>query len=167
MSCPRRNLRGYLRDRPRFSAILRNVPEVPEGGVDAQTRKNRCRRFSAARDPSRHRPVSCILRRGQPSVLPRLPSRGGADPLVTAHTIYPELAPSEEARRRAYCRLFDDELSADTLQRLRECTKVVSYSAALGSRNKLRRWSVDEPGKAHSGRPKKQEVGEEHQQIPL
>lgn len=47
---------------------------------------------------------------------------GAADTAVTPHALYRELATSDEARRAAYRRLFEDELSAEVLGRLRECT---------------------------------------------
>jgi len=47
---------------------------------------------------------------------------GGADPLITPHSGYCELATSGEARLAAYRRLFEDELDAELLQRLRDCT---------------------------------------------
>ncbi len=90
---------------------------------------------------------------------------GGADPIVTPHAVYRELAPSAEARRRAYCRLFEDELRAETLQRLRECTnggfvlgsgKFEQQIAAMVGR---RTW------KGSPGRPQKKEVGEEQQRL--
>ena len=47
---------------------------------------------------------------------------GIADPVVTPHALYDELAGSAEARLGAYRRLFEDALSAELLQRLRDCT---------------------------------------------
>jgi putative transposase len=92
---------------------------------------------------------------------------GGADPIITPHAVYCELAPSEEARRGAYCRLFEDELSAETLQRLRECT---NGGFVLGSSKleqqiavMLGRWTW----KGSLGPPPKKAVGEEQQQLPF
>jgi putative transposase len=92
---------------------------------------------------------------------------GGADPILTPHALYRELAPSAEVRRGAYRRLFEDELSGETLQRLRECTnggyvvgsdKFEQQIAAMVGR---RTW------KGSPGRPQKEDVGEEQQQLPV
>ena len=47
---------------------------------------------------------------------------GAADAVVTPHTLFRALSGSDEKRRAAYRRLFEDELSAKVLGRLRECT---------------------------------------------
>jgi putative transposase len=47
---------------------------------------------------------------------------GGSDPVVTPHGLYRNLAESTDARLGAYRRLFDDCLSAELLQSLRDCT---------------------------------------------
>jgi putative transposase len=47
---------------------------------------------------------------------------GAIDPVVRPHALYRDLAGAEEARRAAYRRLFEDELDAALLQRLRDCT---------------------------------------------
>jgi len=47
---------------------------------------------------------------------------GASDPVVTPHGHYCDMAGSHEARLAAYRRLFEDELSAEILQRLREAT---------------------------------------------
>ena len=47
---------------------------------------------------------------------------GSTDPLVTPHALYHALADTDEARRLAYRRLFEDGLSAELLGRPRECT---------------------------------------------
>ena len=49
---------------------------------------------------------------------------------------YQELAPSADARLIAYRRLFEDALSAETLQKLRECTNGKFVLGSTGSRAK-------------------------------
>jgi putative transposase len=92
---------------------------------------------------------------------------GGADSIVTPHALYRELGPSAPARRRAYCRLFEDELSAETLQRLRECTNggfvlgSGQFEQQIAAMVGRRTW------KGSPGRPQKKEVGEEQQPLPF
>jgi putative transposase len=92
---------------------------------------------------------------------------GGADPTVTPHALYRELAPCAEARRKAYCRLFEDELSGETLQRLRECTNggyvlgSVKFEQQIAAMVGRRIW------KGSPGRPRKKEVREEQHPLPL
>jgi putative transposase len=47
---------------------------------------------------------------------------GRRDSVVTPHPLYQDLADSDQARFAAYRRLFEDMLSAELLQRFRECT---------------------------------------------
>jgi len=47
---------------------------------------------------------------------------GSTDPVVTPHALYRVLADTDEGRRLAYRRLFEDALSAELLGRLRDCT---------------------------------------------
>jgi putative transposase len=81
---------------------------------------------------------------------------GGAHPLVTPHPVYRELAASEEARRVAYRRLFQDALSAELLQRLRDCT---NGGYVLGSPRFERQVAVmvgRRTWKGSPGRPRKE-----------
>jgi putative transposase len=92
---------------------------------------------------------------------------GGADPIVTPHALYRELGPSEEARRRVYRSLFEDELSSEILQRLRECTNggyvlgSGQFEQQIASMVGRRTW------KGSPGRPQKKDVGEDQQQLPV
>ena len=45
------------------------------------------------------------------------------DAVIRPHPLYQSLAESNDARHAAYRRLFETELHASLLQRLRECTK--------------------------------------------
>jgi putative transposase len=47
---------------------------------------------------------------------------GRQDSVVTPHPLYQDLADSDQARFAAYRRLFEGMLSAELLQRFRECT---------------------------------------------
>jgi putative transposase len=90
---------------------------------------------------------------------------GAADPLVTPHALYRELAPSADARLVAYRRLFEDALSAETLERLRECT---NGGFVLGS-NRFAREVAAMVGrrtwKGSPGRPRKQSVSKEQNEL--
>lgn len=91
---------------------------------------------------------------------------GRADRIVTPHALYRGLAPSEEARCAAYRRLFEGEMGAELLQRLRACTNggfvfgsgrfELQIAAMVGRRT----W------KGAPGRPPKKAVEEEPQQLP-
>ena len=48
---------------------------------------------------------------------------GRVEPLLTPHPVLEELAPTPELRRTAYCDLFDEELSEETLEALRPRTR--------------------------------------------
>jgi putative transposase len=92
---------------------------------------------------------------------------GQADPLVRPHAQYQELAPSADARLLAYRRLFEDALSAETLQKLREYT---NGGFVLGSAKFAREIAAmvgRHSWKGSPGRPRKKEVGEEQQPLPL
>ena len=47
---------------------------------------------------------------------------GIVDPVVTPHALYGEMAGSAEDRLVAYRALFEDRLSTEVVQRLRDCT---------------------------------------------
>jgi len=47
---------------------------------------------------------------------------GSTDPVVCPHDLYRVLATSDDGRRVAYRRLFESELDAALLTRLRDCT---------------------------------------------
>lgn len=81
---------------------------------------------------------------------------GSTDPVITPHPLYRGLADSDAARLLAYRKLFEDALSAELLQSLRDCTnggfvlgstKFVRQIAAMAGR---RTW------KESPGRPRKQ-----------
>jgi putative transposase len=55
---------------------------------------------------------------------------GRQDSVVTPHPLYQGLADADQARFAAYRRLFDDMLSAELLQRFREC---INGGFVLGS----------------------------------
>ena len=92
---------------------------------------------------------------------------GRGDPMVTPHALYRELAGSDEARLAAYRRLFEDELSAELLQRLRDCTNggfvlggprfERQIAAMLGRRT----W------KGSPGRPRKETAAAEQAELAL
>ena len=80
---------------------------------------------------------------------------------------YQELAPSADARLIAYRHLFEDALSAETLQKLRECP---SGGFVLGSDRFAREIAAmagRRSWKGSPGRPRKKEVSEEQQPLPL
>jgi putative transposase len=80
---------------------------------------------------------------------------GIADPVVTPHALYGELAGSADARRAAYRRLFQNALSAEALQRLRDCT---NGGFMLGSRKFERQIAVlvgRRTWRGSPGRPRK------------
>jgi putative transposase len=52
----------------------------------------------------------------------RVNALGIMDPVVIRHDLYQALAPSDEERQAAYRRLFEIELDATLLARLRDCT---------------------------------------------
>jgi putative transposase len=47
---------------------------------------------------------------------------GQTDSVITPHPVYVALAAQERDRRKAYLRLFETELDAGLLRRVRECT---------------------------------------------
>ena len=82
---------------------------------------------------------------------------GRADPVVTPHMLYRDLAATAEARRAAYRTLFEDELDAETLQRLRDCTNggfvigSAKFERQIAAMLGRRTW------KGSPGRPRKEE----------
>ena len=92
---------------------------------------------------------------------------GETDPVVMPHALYRNLAGSDDARLSAYRRLFEDVLSAELLQRLRDCTnggfvlgspKFERQIAAMVGR---RAW------KGSSGRPRKETDAPEQGKLAL
>jgi len=85
---------------------------------------------------------------------------GIADPVVTPHTLYHDMAASHEARLAAYRGLFEDVLDDRLLQRLRECTNggfvlgSPTFERQIAGMLGRRTW------KGSPGRPRKQEDGD-------
>ena len=92
---------------------------------------------------------------------------GVADALVTPNPIYHALAAPGTARFAAYRGLFESELNADRLQRLRECT---NGGFVLGS-SKFEQQVASMVGgrtwRGAPGRPRKQESDTKQGELPL
>jgi putative transposase len=92
---------------------------------------------------------------------------GATDAVVTPHPLYRDLAGSDDARLAAYRKLFEGELSAELLQRLRDCANggfVVGspeferqIDAMLGRRT----W------KGSPGRPRKETKSDEQGELSV
>lgn len=90
-----------------------------------------------------------------------------ADPIVMSHDLYRELAPAQDARLAAYRSLFNDALSAKTLQRVREWT---NGGFVLGSDRFARDIAVmvgRRSWKGSPGRPRKKDMSDEQEELPL
>jgi putative transposase len=90
---------------------------------------------------------------------------GIADPVVTPHALYDELAGSAAARPGAYRRLFEHALGAEALQRLRDCT---NGGFVLGSPRFERQIAAllgRRTWKGSPGRPPKKDGGGEHGEL--
>jgi putative transposase len=86
---------------------------------------------------------------------------------VTAHPVYRELADSEQARRVAYGRLFQDALSPGLLERLRDCT---NGGFVLGSQTFARQIAAmvgRRTWKGSPGRPRKETDASRQGRLPL
>ncbi len=61
------------------------------------------------------------------------------NPWLSPHSCYRALGPGEDARARAYALLFDDDLSSDTITRLRESIRHgIPVSSAIARRGRPR-----------------------------
>ena len=96
--------------------------------LSADRRSDRSRRVLAG-VPALHRtePGACGDGRGAGRLslveLPGQRASGHADTVIRPHPLYHSLAASHDALRAAYRRLFETELDANLLQRLRECKR--------------------------------------------
>ena len=90
-----------------------------------------------------------------------------ADPVVTPHPLYSELATSDGRRLAAYRGLFEKDLNADLVQRLRECTNggfvlgSSKFEQQIASMVGRRTW------KGVPGRPRKQEPDTQEGELQL
>jgi len=82
---------------------------------------------------------------------------GGRDPVVTPHALYRALGGSDEARHAAYRSLFEDVLSADLLQRLRDCTNGGFVLGSTRFEQQIARMVGRRTWKGSPGRPRKQD----------
>jgi putative transposase len=83
---------------------------------------------------------------------------GGTDAVVTPHALYRALADSEEARRAAYRRPFEDVLNAELLRRLRDCTSGGFVLGSLRFERQVAAMVGRRTWKGSPGRPRKEAV---------
>ncbi|WP_295584808.1 transposase [uncultured Lamprocystis sp.] len=92
---------------------------------------------------------------------------GQADALVTPHPLLLDLAPSEEARRIAYRQLFADELTTETLQRLRASTNGGFVLGSGAFERQIAGMVGRRTWKGAPGRPPKPEPDAAQQDLPI
>jgi putative transposase len=92
---------------------------------------------------------------------------GVADPVITPHPLYLDLADADEARRSKYCRFFADALPQDMLTALRDATNggfvlgSQRFQKQIATMVGRRTW----PGT--SGRPRKEPAETNQLDIPI
>jgi putative transposase len=92
---------------------------------------------------------------------------GVADPVITPHPLYLDLADADEARRSTYCRFFADALPQDMLTALRDATNggfvlgSQRFQKQIATMVGRRTW----PGT--SGRPRKEPAETNQLDIPI
>jgi len=84
---------------------------------------------------------------------------GVSDPVLTPHRLYCDLGDSDEARLIAYRRLFQDELSAELLQCLRDCTNAGFVLGSARFERQIAAMLGRRTWKGSPGRPRKETRG--------